>query len=83
LTEEGDTEDKIAIALGGDRQLVKMWVSFLVHNNWVAHVHDDIMSEKWIVTDKGKIWIDNLNLYKDRVPPHESGCYKQCQVVVG
>src|SRR5688572_2311693 len=48
---EGQTEEKIAIALGGDVQLVAMWLSFLKHNHWMTEGNGG-----WSVTAKGTQW---------------------------
>jgi len=54
------TKDQIAIALGGDTQLVAMWVLFLEHNHWI--VQD---SNGWTVTPKGAMWSKNIADRKD------------------
>lgn len=47
----GQTKDQIAIALGGDVQLVEMWLSFLQHNHWMIEG-----AGGWSVTAKGAMW---------------------------
>jgi hypothetical protein len=48
---KGHSEEQIAIALNGDKQLVTMWVSFLRHNHWMTEE-----SGKWTITAKGENW---------------------------
>jgi len=48
---EGKSSEEITASLGGDMQLVSMWISFLRHNNWIiADVNG------WAVTTKGAQW---------------------------
>lgn len=35
----------------GDEQLVLIWISFLLHNGWMAKPDG-----KRLITDKGKLW---------------------------
>lgn len=48
---EGQSSEEIAASLGGDKQLVAMWLSFLRHNHWMTA--DD---KGWAVTAKGARW---------------------------
>jgi len=48
---KGHREEQIAITLGGDKQLVSMWLLFLKHNHWM----EETMSG-WSLTAKGKSW---------------------------
>jgi hypothetical protein len=48
---EGQSSEEIAASLGGDMQLVAMWISFLRHNHWM--IADD---KGWAVTAKGARW---------------------------
>ena len=49
---KGQSEQQIIIALGGDEQLLRMWISFLRHNHWMeAGVNG------WSITTKGALWI--------------------------
>lgn len=50
---EGKTESEIAITLEGDKQLARMWVSFLLHNHWVQQQMSDDRTTHWVVTNKG------------------------------
>ena len=47
------TESEIIEQFGGDKQIMEIWRSFLVHNKWVEHPN-----EKWEVTLKGREWIE-------------------------
>jgi hypothetical protein len=51
---KGHSRDKVIEDLNGDQQLVDMWMNFLIHNQWVIR---DIHSEEWVLTEKGKRWI--------------------------
>ena len=46
-----DSEEAIVTKFKGDRQLVKMWVSFLRHSRWLDY---DMFSQKWTLTEKGR-----------------------------
>jgi hypothetical protein len=48
---KGQNKEEIVIALGGDDQLVSMWISFLLHNRWITEG-----GEGWSVTAKGTNW---------------------------
>jgi hypothetical protein len=37
----GLSEKEITIKFSGDSQLVKMWISFLTHNQWMQEMPDD------------------------------------------
>lgn len=56
----GLSERQITIKFSGDSQLVKMWIIFLTHNQWMQPMSDDQNSQKWIVTDKGKAWLETI-----------------------
>lgn len=47
--DQGQNEAQITTSLGGDLQLVKMWLSFLLHNNWMQKNESDELK----ITDKG------------------------------
>ena len=49
------SESEIMDLFHGDRQLVDIWTSFLLHNHWM-----DKPDGKFIVSDKGKEWISRL-----------------------
>lgn len=51
----GQTREQIARTLGGDTQLVAMWLSFLQHNHWMIEGFDG-----WHVTAKGVKWNTRL-----------------------
>jgi predicted transcriptional regulator len=55
----GQSGQQIAMALGGDEQLVSMWVSFLRHNHWIMKKR-----EGWSVTSKGEEWTKKI-LHKE------------------
>jgi len=46
----GQSKEEIAIAFGGDKQLVAMWILFLKHNHWIAET-----KEGWSITAKGML----------------------------
>jgi hypothetical protein len=48
---KGHNEEQIAITLGDDKQLVRMWMLFLKHNRWM----EETMSG-WSLTAKGRSW---------------------------
>jgi hypothetical protein len=54
---KGKSEDELIEQLDGDRQLVDMWVNFLVHNHWIVN---DGSSDGWIITGKGRRWIETI-----------------------
>jgi hypothetical protein len=56
----GLSEKEITIKFSGDSQLVKMWISFLTHNQWMQEMPDDQNNPKWTVTDKGKAWLETI-----------------------
>jgi len=47
----GQTKDEITRTMGGDAQLVAMWLSFLQHNHWII-----VGPDGWAVTAKGAMW---------------------------
>lgn len=65
---DGKTEPEIAITFEGDKQLAKMWVSFVLHNHWVEMQMSDDRRTHWVATDKGQ---DLLNKY-DRAAVSQS-----------
>ena len=52
--QNGLDENEIASKFEGDRQLVKMWISFLRHNHWMERPDG-----KWTATAKGREWTNN------------------------
>lgn len=48
----GQSEQQIAMALDGDEQLLRMWISFLQHNHWM-----EAGLNGWSITTKGAWWI--------------------------
>ena len=48
---KGQNGDEITRMLGGDEQLVDMWVSFLKHNQWMTET-----MQGWSMTVKGAMW---------------------------
>lgn len=64
--QEGLSEEAIGELLKSDPQLVRMWISFLIHNHWVENFMDDFDKRKWIVTDKGDAWIEKC--YTKQLP---------------
>ena len=44
-------EKEIVRELGGDKQLLDMWKSFLKHNGWIIEC-----AEGWSNTPKGTMW---------------------------
>jgi hypothetical protein len=47
----GKSRQEIAEAFHGDKQLVDMWIMFLVHNHWI------VSGPEWHSTSKGRIWL--------------------------
>jgi hypothetical protein len=47
----GKSKQEIAKAFYGDRQLVDMWIMFLVHNHWI------VGEPEWHSASKGRIWL--------------------------
>ena len=45
----GESESQIAERFGGDRQLIKMWKCFLIHNHWIEEKNEGV----WQVTSNG------------------------------
>jgi hypothetical protein len=52
---KGYTEEEITKILGGDAQLVKMWILFLKYNQWI-----EATMEGWDTTSKGLEWSKRL-----------------------
>ena len=52
---KGYTEEEITKILGGDEQLVTMWILFLKHNHWI-----EATMEGWDTTSKGLEWSKRL-----------------------
>ena len=53
---KGQSWQEIAMSLGGDEQLVTMWISFLKHNHWITET-----KEGWFTTAKGIAWSSKKN----------------------
>jgi hypothetical protein len=51
---KGEYFEQITEKFDGDEQLVKLWMSFLLHNKCIQNPLD----HKWVVTEKGKRWIE-------------------------
>ena len=59
--EQGKTADQIVDRFGGDRQLVAIWTSFLIHNQWIKKVEvDDSGDARYIATDKGDGLVEQI-----------------------
>lgn len=58
--QSGLSEQEITIKFSGDSQLVKMWIIFLTHNQWMQPMPNDPNNRKWIVTDKGRTWLETI-----------------------
>src|SRR5919199_988534 len=54
---KGEYFEQIIERFDGDEQLVKLWMSFLLHNKCIQNPLD----HKWIVTEKGKRWIEKYD----------------------
>lgn len=52
------SRDEVVEDLKGDKQLVDLWMNFLIHNHWITL---DTPSKEWVLTEKGKRWIDQIN----------------------
>jgi hypothetical protein len=52
--QQGLTENQIIQLFDGDRQLVRMWLCFILHNHWANQqsIHD------WLPTEKGQLAIE-------------------------
>ena len=48
---KGQSEEEIVRTIGGDEQLVTMWISFLKHNHWITETMGG-----WSTTAKGVAW---------------------------
>jgi len=57
---KGQSEQQIANTMGDDKQLVRMWISFLQHNHWMESGVNG-----WFVTTKGAAWINRYNSQTD------------------
>ena len=55
--DNGEYFEQIIEKFGGDEQLVKLWMSFLLHNKCIQYPRD----YKWLITDKGKRWIEKYD----------------------
>jgi len=49
--ESGQCKSEVIVEFEGDKQLVDMWMSFLLHNKWMEKTIDE-----WVVTEKGREW---------------------------
>ena len=56
--DSGEYFEQIIEKFGGDEQLVKLWMSFLLHNKCIQNPAID---HKWLITDKGKRWIEKYD----------------------
>ena len=56
--DSGEYVEQIVQKFGGDEQLVKLWMSFLLHNKCIQNPAID---HKWLITDKGKRWIEKYD----------------------
>lgn len=54
---DGMTDSDIIDLFKGDKQLVEIWKSFMIHNHWMEKPDG-----KWIVTTKGEDWIEKYKL---------------------
>jgi predicted transcriptional regulator len=52
--DNGEYFEEIIQKFEGDEQLVKLWMSFLLHNKCIENPID----HTWQITDKGKRWIE-------------------------
>jgi hypothetical protein len=52
---KGYTEEEITKILGGDAQLVRMWILFLRHNHWIEATMEGLDA-----TSKGLEWSKRL-----------------------
>ena len=50
--------EQIVQEFEGDEQLVKLWMSFLLHNKCIQIVID----HKWLITEKGRRWIEKYEV---------------------
>ena len=49
------SEEEIAQKLGGDAQLVRMWILFLQHNHWMTETR-----RGWTITARGSLWREKV-----------------------
>ena len=59
---DGKTEPEIATTFEGDKQLARMWVSFVLHNHWVEDQMSDDRRTHWVATDRGKDLLKKYDL---------------------
>ena len=52
--DNGEYFEQIVQKFDWDEQLVRLWMSFLLHNKCIQNPVD----HKWLVTEKGKRWIE-------------------------
>ena len=59
LTKENKSHEEIA-AMDFDHnlELVSVWIDYMIGTDWVyKNKDDDVTNGKWVVTEKGKRWI--------------------------
>ena len=56
---KGESKEQLVKEFDNDEQLVSMWISFLLHNRWM--INDNPDKEHWVITDKGRDWIDKYD----------------------
>jgi predicted transcriptional regulator len=56
--DNGEYFEQIVQKFDGDEQLVKLWMSFLLHNKCIQNPAID---HKWLITEKGKRWIEKYD----------------------
>ena len=54
---EGMSDPEIVELFKGDKQLVDIWKSFILHNHWMQQVDGKVE-----LTDKGKEWMGKFPL---------------------
>jgi len=59
--EQGKNAKDIAEEFGGDTQLVEIWTNFLIHNHWIEKIEVDSGGARYLVTDKGKDWLQRVD----------------------
>ena len=57
--DRGEYFEQIVQKFEGDEQLVRLWMSFLLHNKCIQK--NPALNHKWLITDKGKSWIEKYN----------------------
>src|SRR5918911_5482249 len=55
--DNGEYFEQIVQKFDEDEQIVKLWMSFLLHNKCIQNPLD----HKWLITDKGKRWIEKYD----------------------